>query len=91
MKRIEAQVNVRSGNVTNEVLVGGLIVTSIVSFQERLKMNQNVANPLPPNFAEVLAVNIGNVVRKEIETVVPSGKFTNSRYKSFAILFISFG
>lgn len=50
-----------------------------IEAQERLKMNQNVVNPLPPNFAELLAVNIGNVVRKEIETVVPSGKITNSQ------------
>lgn len=50
-----------------------------IEAQERLKMNQNVVNPIPPNFAELLAVNIGNVVRKEIETVVPSGKITNSQ------------
>ncbi len=59
-----------------------------IEAQERLKMNQNVANPLPPNFAELLAVNIGNVVRKEIETVVPSGKIKYSGLQTLSLFFI---
>lgn len=52
-----------------------------IEMQDRLKQAPNVNNALPSNLAELLAASIGNIVKKEIESVVPTSKcfklFTN--------------
>ncbi|CAL8086848.1 unnamed protein product [Orchesella dallaii] len=42
-----------------------------VETQDRSVINQAANNPIPANLADVLAVSIGNVVKKEIHDIVP--------------------